>query len=190
MRSIGRLTAVPLISGIAQKAHGRRQPSAILRYALGPWTATRLTPRSWVFARPQPPHQIDDVHPAPRADHAVKLRDLAGQILTVALRQAPGGDQVLIRSFERGQLTQGREAFLAGWLDETAGVDDQHFGAAGVVGAAQPGLVQQGGHRLRVDRVLGAAEAEQKIGVLAVGHAGLRLDWLVTDDTHRFYHAT
>ena len=41
--SIGRLTAVPLIRGIAQKAHGRRHPSAILMYALGPSTETRRT---------------------------------------------------------------------------------------------------------------------------------------------------
>ena len=33
--SSGRLTAVPLISGMAQKAHGRRQPSAIFEVSAG-----------------------------------------------------------------------------------------------------------------------------------------------------------
>jgi len=131
----------------------------------------QVVDRLRVFARAQPPHQVDDVHPAARADHAVQPGHLARQIAPVALREASRGDQVLVRRFVGGQLAQRVEAFLAGGLDEAAGVDDQHLGAAGVVGAAQTRAFQQGGHRVGIDGVFRAAEAEQIIGVRASRHS-------------------
>jgi len=58
------------------------------------------------------------------------------------LGEAAGSDEQLAGALVGGQIAQRRNRFLAGGGDEAARIDDQHFGAVGRRGAAQPGFVE------------------------------------------------
>jgi len=148
---------------------GGAQHAALVR-ADGGRLVRQVVERFRVAAPAQATHQIDDVHPAPGADHAVQAGHFLHQGLPVTLRQAAGGDQQLAVALERGQLAQRLDRFLAGALDEPAGVDDQHPGPGRIVHPAQARAVQKLGHTLGIDRILGAAEAEQVVAMAALRH--------------------
>ena len=112
------------------------------------------------------------------AEHGVGLGELVGQLLAVALGQAPDGDDLgpAVRVVGGGQ--QGVDGVLLGLLHEPAGVDDDHVGL--LVGLhqlpARPG--QPTGQLLRVDLVAGTAQGEQgsttRSGGSGHGHQGIR----------------
>ena len=55
----------------------------------------------------------DDIHPSASAENPVDAGNLTGNLGTVALGQATGGDQELIRPLARGQLAQNLNVTLA-----------------------------------------------------------------------------
>jgi len=61
----------------AGSLHGNAADSALVR-ADGARFVGQVVERLRVAARAQPAHQVYDVHPAPRADHPVQPRHLAG----------------------------------------------------------------------------------------------------------------
>jgi hypothetical protein len=93
-----------------------------------------------------------------RVPSTPSMPGLLGHFHAVALGQASGGDQKLVTAFAARQLAQDLEGFFLGRADKSAGVDDQHIGARGVVHGAVTIADEQLRHRIRVDGVLGAAE--------------------------------
>ena len=146
--------------------HARSQHAALIAPDhIG--VARQMIKRLGMFAPAQPPDEIEDVHPAPRADDAIQPGYLLGKRIAIALRQAAGRDHHLVGALDLHQLAQGINRFFFGRVDEAAGVDDQHLSRAGVADAAHAFMVQHLRHALAVHGVLGAAQAEQVVSVLA-----------------------
>ena len=57
-------------------------------------------------------YEIKDIHPAPRADHAIQPGHVLHQRIAVALRQAAGRDHHLVSPLDLNQLAQGRIPIL------------------------------------------------------------------------------
>ena len=112
-------------------------------------------------------HEVEDIHPAARADHAVESRHFLYQVRAVALRQAARRDHHLPAAAAVHQLAQHINRLLFGGVDEAAGIDDQHLGLVLVGDADHAVLVKYLRHALGIDRVLGAAEADQIVFVFA-----------------------
>jgi hypothetical protein len=107
--------------------------------------------------------ELQDVHPATGADHAVDPRHLLHQTGPPPLGQASGGDEQLALLLPGRELPQHPQGFLAGRLDEAAGVHDEDIGPAGALGRLIAGPLQELGHAGRVNGVLGAAQGDQMI---------------------------
>jgi hypothetical protein len=70
--------------------------------------------------------ELDNVHPASRANDAIQPRHLLHELLPPDLGQAPSGDEDLLALLGLGQLAQILHGFLTRWADKAAGVDDEH----------------------------------------------------------------
>lgn len=81
--------------------HAGAQDAALIA-ADGRCVGRQVVERLRVFARAQATDQIEDIHPAARADHAIQPLHLSCKLGAVALRHAAGGDQVLIGAFVAG----------------------------------------------------------------------------------------
>ena len=111
---------------------------------------------------------LGDFFAAENADDVIDLGNLLEEVLLLAFGQAAGHDHrphapLLL---ERQHLANDAERFLPGRLDETAGVDNNHVGAVRVGSKCVPVLGQPAEHALRIDQVLGAAQADEGIGAL------------------------
>ena len=91
---------------------------------------------------------------------------MLGQFFLIALGETAGGDQDLADAvlFERPMFDDGVDGFLLGFLDEPAGVDDDHLGARGIGGQLEAVLRQCPQHHLAVHLVFGAAEVDEADG--------------------------
>ena len=112
------------------------------------------------------------------ADPGVDEWELVDELLAVALRQAAGDDDgaAAAARFVRGHLRDDGAGLLAGRGDKGAGVDQDDVGVVGIVREGQALGHEHARHDLRVDEVLGAAEADQTDG----GWWGIGW-WLVVD---------
>jgi hypothetical protein len=106
-----------------------------------------------MFAVTQAADEVKNIHPAPRADHAVQPWHFLHQIRAVPLRQAAGGDHHLVFTLAVGQFAQGVNRFLLGGVNKAAGIDDQYFGLIRVANAAHPVLVEHLRDAFRVHRI-------------------------------------
>ena len=108
-------------------------------------------------------HRLHDVPVAAGAQHAVHLGQLLRDLLPVALRHAPG-DQDL---FQLPLLLQRRHAedvldgLLVGAGEKAAGVDHRHVGTLRRFGQGVARLAAQGHHLLAVDHVFLAAQGDE-----------------------------
>ncbi len=94
------------------------------------------------------------------AEHGVGLGEAVGQLLAVALGQAPDGDDLGARDV--GGRQQGVDRVLLGLFDEAAGVDDDHIGMFVGVDKLPPRAGEPPGQLLGVDLVAGAAQRQQR----------------------------
>ena len=102
--------------------------------------------------------RVSNVGPAAGAQQAVQARYLVQQCLSPSLRQAASGNEHLVGPLLLGQLAQLVQRLLAGLLDETAGVHDQHLGLAWLGNRRVSQMFEQTGHPLGVYQVLGTAQ--------------------------------
>ena len=108
-------------------------------------------------------HRLHDVPVAAGAQNAVHLGQLLRDLLPVALRHAPG-DQDL---FQLPLLLQRRHAedvldgLLVGAGEKAAGVDHRHVGPLRCIGQGVARLAAQGHHLLAVDHVFLAAQGDE-----------------------------
>ena len=113
-----------------------------------------------MFAFSQARDELEDVHPTACADDAVQARHFLHERIAVALRQASGRDHHLVAALDLDQFAQRLDRLFFRRVDESAGIDDQHFRRPGVADAAHAARFKDLRHALAVDRVLGAAQAE------------------------------
>ena len=92
----------------------------------------------------------------------VDLRNLLSQFVAIPLGQAAGDDQSFAgaRLLVLGHLEDGVDRLLLRFVDERAGVDDEHVGVGGIAGELMPLLLGEPEHHLGVDEVLRAAERD------------------------------
>jgi hypothetical protein len=102
----------------------------------------------------------EDVLDFASADDGIDLRNFCAQFVAIAFTHAAGDDQfpaapvlLVLRHLENGV-----DRLLPGFIDERAGVDDEHVGVGRVPGELMTGLLREPEHDLGVDEVLRAAE--------------------------------
>ena len=85
--------------------------------------------------------RLGDAGEVARADECVDLRQLAHEIVRVALGETAGDDQPapLARRLDARGVEHGVDRLLLGRSDEGAGVHDQHVGRIGVEHHLVPG---------------------------------------------------
>jgi len=107
--------------------------------------------------------QVDDPVKLGGAEDRVHFRQLGQDLPAVALGQAARDDQrpAAAAPLQLGELEDRVHRFLAGAVDEGAGVDDHALGVFGALGEREPGRGQHAEHELGVDLVLRAAEGGQ-----------------------------
>ena len=186
--SIGLVTCLPRICGIAQNVHSRSQPSEIFRNAKcrgvirsravsGQRVSRGRVEHHPLLVQPaqQPIGNLGDFLAAEDADQVIDSRSIHEQRLFLPLGQAARHDHApqFAAAFQLQHLVDGGERFLPGRLDEAAGVDDHEVGAARIVDQLVAVELQQPQHPLAVDEVLRAAEADK--GVAAFGRAAREL---------------
>ena len=96
------------------------------------------------------------------SEHRIDFRNLRAQLVAIALGQAAGDDQSLAGAglLVLGHLEDRVDRLLLGFVDERAGVDDEHVGVGGIAGELMPLFLGEPEHHLGVDEVLGAAERD------------------------------
>ena len=97
------------------------------------------------------------------AQDVVDLRNLARQLIRVALGQAASDHQLLAGpvGLELRHLQDGVDALLARGIDEAAGVDHDDVGLVGAIYNLVTTRVGGSEHELAVDPVLGATEGDE-----------------------------
>src|SRR5581483_11390486 len=115
-------------------------------------------------------YQAVDLIPAPGADDAVELRNLAVERLAKPLGEAAGRDHPLSRSAPVQIIEEAVDRFLLRRPDEGAGVDDDHIGQRRRLHREIAGAPQALGHAFSLDGVLGAPEVFDIERARAVGH--------------------
>ena len=108
-------------------------------------------------------NEVEDVHPAPRANHPVQAGHRLHQRIAIALRQTASRNHHLVSPLDVHQLAQHIDGFPLGGIDEAAGIHNHHLGRIGIPDAAHALLLENLRHAFAVNRVLGAAKADQKI---------------------------
>ncbi len=93
------------------------------------------------------------------ADDCINLGNVLADLISVALHQASGDDQLSCRagSLEASHLENRIHRLLLGRVDKTAGVYDQDFSLFRMGGQSRAGAIEQAHHHLGVDEVFGAA---------------------------------
>src|SRR5690606_5830811 len=152
--------------------HGGAEYAALVG-ADGQRFAGQVVDRLGAGAPAQTLNQVEHIHPAPRADHAVKARHLLHQHVAVPLRETACRDQKLARLLAVRQLAQHVEAFLFGRVDEAAGVHDQHARLVGRAAATVALARKELADALRVNEILGAAQVDQVIHVLVYHNSSI-----------------
>lgn len=106
---------------------------------------------------------IGDVVVVVESQHGVSLGEGLGQFTSVALGHAPNRYNRLSGSvaLEVCGRQQGVDGVLLGLLDESAGVDDDRLGLAGVVDETEPASLHAGRKLLGIDVVAGAAHRHE-----------------------------
>ena len=117
-------------------------------------------------APPPSSTSVSDLAQLVEPDEAVDLRDLALELVAVAVHHAAGDEELRAGAalLARRHLEDGVDRLALRLVDEGAGVDDHGLGRVGVghdLVAATRELAEQD---LAVDEVLGAAEADQADG--------------------------
>ena len=106
---------------------------------------------------------LRDLLAAEDADDVIDVGHFLEQVVLLALGQAAGhddgADAALLLEVEH--LADDAERFLAGRLDEAAGVDDHDVGAVGVGRQGVAVLGQLAEHALGIDEVFRTAEADE-----------------------------
>ena len=171
----GRLSCRPRIFGMMQKLQRWSQPSETFRYAVhhAPVLTRGETPcaRQLVLRpaiddgriRLRRLDRLGDAGEVARADECVDLRQLAREIVRVALGEAAGDDQpppLRAPPWRAPASRIGVDRLLLGRPDEGAGVHDQHIGRIGVEHHLVPGPGEDAEHHLGIHLVLGTAEGE------------------------------
>ena len=111
---------------------------------------------------------LGDFFAAENADDVIDLRNLLEKILLLAFGEAASHDYrphapLLL---EGQHLANDPKRFLPGRLDETAGVDNNDVGAVRVGSKCVPVLRKPAEHALRIDQILGAAQADEGVSAL------------------------
>ncbi len=107
-----------------------------------------------------------DLLAAEDADDLVHLGELIEQDISLPLGQAAGDDDPfdLPCPLTAQQFLDDAARFLPGRIDEPAGIDDDQVGLLILGHKHEPVLRQQPEHPLGVDKILGAAEADERDG--------------------------
>jgi len=105
-------------------------------------------------------YRLDDLAHLVGADEGVDLGHFVGELLRITLGKATRDDEALAAAglLELAHVEDGVDGLLLGLADESAGVDDDDLGLAGLSHDLQTGLVDHSEHDLGVDPVFGTAE--------------------------------
>ena len=110
------------------------------------------------------------------AHERVDLGKLRGKIGGIALREAAADDEFLagLRPVETAtvRLQDGPDALFLGGIDEAAGIHQNHVGFVGLGGEFVTMTLGISKHDLRIDEVLGAAEADEADLAALLGGSG------------------
>ena len=160
---------------MTQKAQVRLHPSAIFSHALARDCVTtrgslaRTTQSAGLPTSMRvglAAEDLGELHHVARAEEVVDLGHLLGELARVALRQAPGDDELLAGAdlLVLGELEDGVDRLLLRLADEAARVDDDDLGLVRLVDDAPAAAGRDAEHHLGVDPVLDAAEADEVDG--------------------------
>ena len=122
----------------------------------------------------QPIGHLGHLLAAEDAHQVVDLGQRLQQLFLLALGQAAGDDHAadVPLALQLEHLVDRGVRLVAGPLDEAAGVDDDEIGAGRLADQLVAVELQQAEHPLAVDQILGAAEADERIGALGRGGRG------------------
>ena len=97
------------------------------------------------------------------AYNGVDFGNIFADLVAEALDKAPGDDELLrlASGLVRGHFEDRVDRLLLGAFDERAGVDDDHVGVFGAASEFGAGAGEQAHHDFAVDKVFGAAQADE-----------------------------
>src|SRR5262249_36447936 len=118
------------------------------------------------------------------ADDLIDAGDFLEQVLMLAFGQAAGDDDRADAALllEGQHFADDTKRFLAGRLDEAAGVDDNDIGAVGVGDERVAVLGELAEHGFGIDGGFRAAEADEGEGAFGVGHGC----WCLMEGRHDY----
>ena len=157
----GAAEGAPLDAGDVAERAGARAAVGDLEVGAGP-RRDAGRPRLRDVPRRAGPQRFDDRVPGLDAERRVDAGVLAADARRLDLGPAADDQQPLIGALVALEARDGVGRLLLGRVDEAAGVDDQHLGGVGRVGA-MAGAAERAHQLLGIGRVFGAAQGPQVV---------------------------
>src|SRR4029078_10075806 len=116
-----------------------------------------------LFRRQQIPANLRDLSELTGSNHPVEFRQLLEQVSLISLRQTTGGNQYTAGPLllQLAVCDDRVDRLLLGLFDETAGIDDDHFGFLWVSGQGKSVCDQGTQHDFRIDLVFRTTQVDE-----------------------------